>query len=162
MSETATVTAPVIDLEKIQETKNTYVYAHAEVRGAHSRLTELREPLDKQILALETEFKEKNADLYNSIEHWESTLDQANMALREAALAHYTSTGEKTLDENLSVRVAVKYVYEQDKAVEWAEKNAPIMIVKSVDKKAFESLPKVDDLEFVYKTETPTSVIKGL
>lgn len=60
------------------------------------------------------------------------------------------------------IRENTKYVYENDDAVQWADKNAPVMIRRTVDKKMFESFPGIGDLNFVKRESTFTAVIKGL
>lgn len=126
----------------------------------------LTAPLDAELTAgierVKAEHYAKHAERYKLAA---DVLDVASLAesnLRNGMTEIYKATGEKTIDANLSVRVNTKLEYEMPKAVAWAEQNAPVMIVKAVDKKAFESLPTVADLEFVFKTETPVAVIKGI
>ncbi len=157
MSETATTATT-----SIEEEKGWFITCKGYLEASRNDLAKLHEPLEKQIAELRAEFQKANAYHYTELEAWERKFTEADQRLRDIALAHFETTGEKTFDENLSVRVNTKLVYEMPKAVEWAEQNAPVMIVKAVDKKSFESLPTVADLDFVYKTETTVPVIKGL
>ncbi len=112
--------------------------------------------------ALDKAFAEKHAEVLKGEADSQSLADAYEADLRELAVEHFNETGEKTLDENLGVRVNTKLTYETGKAVAWAETNAPVMIVKTVDKNAFESLPTVSGLDFVTVDTSVSAVIKGL
>jgi hypothetical protein len=151
-TETAKITAEQVKRHFLNDKK-----AAAECA---EELKPLRERLEEQIAELKTQFAEQNADLLGTEKAFEESATGYETQLREIAIAHFSETGEKTLDENLSVRVNAKFLYEQDEAVAWAEANAPIMIRKTVDKSAFENF--ADGLDFVTKEETVTAVLKGL
>jgi len=57
------------------------------------------------------------------------------------------------------VRVTKSLSYDVKDAVRWAEINAPVMVQKTIDKKAFESLPTVAELEFVTAQNKVVSTI---
>lgn len=146
----------------IEVLKRLYLTAKKEAEDASQLLADLHKPLDEQIAALEKAFSFENEGIIKQAAESADAASDYETQLREAAIAYFHETGTKTLDENLSVRVSTKLIYDQQKAVEWAEKNAPVMIQKTVDKKAFESLPTVTDLDFVEKQDNVSAVIKGL
>jgi hypothetical protein len=118
-----------------------------------------RAEVDKAIAALEKQYADENFNLLLQKAEAEEAAADYERQLREMAVQHFTDTGEKRLDADVSVRVNTKYEYDNTAAVAWAEINAPVLIVKTVDKKSFESLPSTPDLPFVQKIETVTTVI---
>jgi len=149
-------------MKRIEEMKETYQEYKAYADIASKAVESLEEDLAVKIAELRAQHVAAHQDSYDSLATATEKFVEINHELRERMVDHYVKTGEKVIDENLSVRVTTKLEYANSEAVEWAEVNAPIMIVKSVDKKAFESLPRVKDLEFVRVEETPVSVIKGI
>ena len=115
--------------------------------------------MDEIIADLEKKYAEDNFNLLLQQREATEAANDYDLQLRAMAVQHFESTGEKRMDADCSVRVNTKYEYDNTTAVAWAELNAPILIVKTVDKKAFESLPSTVDLEFVEKVETATAVI---
>lgn len=146
----------------ITTAKELFTNTKKELSSLAADLRERQKELADKIANLESEFRTENAELLETIDLTTASSKTYEDFLRSAAIEHFNQTGEKSLDENLSVRVNTKLEYQMPIAVEWAEQNAPIMIVKAVDKKAFESLPSVLDLEFVRPIETVTAVIKGM
>jgi len=121
-----------------------------------------RQPINEQIAALQQAFDDENAELITLLaEKIDASADYEGQ-LRTLAIDNFNETGTKTMDEHLGVQVRTKYVYDNAAAVEWALVNAPVMIQKTIDKKAFESLPIVADLPFVTTDSTVSAVIKGL
>jgi len=149
-------------MKRIQEIKEMYQAYKADLNDADKTIEPLEEELQLKLQKIRDEHFTTYEDKYAVRAEASEKFVEINHELRERMVDHYVKTGEKVIDENLSVRENVKLVYENDAAVKWAESNAPIMIVKSVDKKAFESLPTVADLDFVDKEITPVSVIKGI
>lgn len=115
--------------------------------------------LDLRLDLVQEQWKSENAALISEYASDRKCLEIADSNLRAALIERYNTTQEKKYDNNLSVRISSKFQYENADAVEWAEKNAPILVIKSVDKKAFESLPQIEKLEFVYRHDTVTAVI---
>lgn len=118
-----------------------------------------RAPIQEQIDQLWAEFHRNNSELIDTLATATETETLLDLELRQRAINFYNNTGEKKLDKHISVRVTNKLQYTDHAAVEWAEKNAPVMIVRSIDRKAFESLPNVGDLEFVNTDPSIVAVI---
>jgi hypothetical protein len=159
MTATATTTETMGDRVNARVIKQFLLTARENAQHTAQILNERRQPLNEQIMALNVRFDEDNAELLDQLSAAEAETTKWDEQLRRLAVYHYEETGEKKLDADCSVRVTTKFQYDAGDAVAWAEKNAPVMIVKSVDKKAFESLPQIGDLEFVKTVETPTAVI---
>lgn len=122
-------------------------------------LNERRLPINLAIQEMNDRFDAENAELIQDLADAINAVTHCDQQLRDITVLHFNETGEKRLDADCSVRVSTKFQYDNGKAVTWAETNAPVLIVKTVDKKAFESMPMIADLEFVEKVETPTAVI---
>lgn len=139
--------------------KRLLIQNRVELEAAQARLAEKRKPVDEAIADLNAQFELENYNTLTQINEAQEAIDQYDKGLRTIAIDHFKATNEKRFDADISVRVTTKLQYEAEKAVAWAEQNAPIMIVKSVDKKAFESLPSTPSLDFVEVIETPSAVI---
>lgn len=139
--------------------KNELIDARRTVANFFEPLAAANAALEVEIQAVRDRYNVENAGLLNSANVAGKNLEAAENALRNALIEWYEEHGEKTFDKELSVRVSTKFIYEEQKAVEWAEKNAPIMIVHTIDKKAFESLPATKTLDFVEEKETVTAVV---
>lgn len=142
--------------------KSDYINAVTAVKEAGELLEPVEHELADIVRIITEQHRNKYAEIYDIAASTAERLESSEKILRDAVIRHYKETGEKTIDENLSVRVNSRLEYENDEAVEWAEKNAPVMIYRTVDKKAFESYSQVTDLPFVKKIDTPSAVIKGL
>lgn len=146
----------------IEQLKEKYIDTKQAVADADALTAPITAELTAKIEQITNEHKALHAETYGLLESAQSAFNEADTALRDAAKEHYEVSGEKSFDSNIGVRVTKKLEYPIDKAVEWAETNAPVMIQKTVDKKAFESLPTVADLEFVTVKESVSAVIKGI
>lgn len=144
----------------ITEMKRTFVEATAEAKTLEAEVSNRRAAVDEQIAELNAKFADANSELLSALDATVKLSQETESQLRDAAIRHYETTGEKSLDENLGVQVRTKYIYENDSAVEWAEANAPFFIQKSIDKKAFEKI--ADNLDFVTIESTACAVIRGL
>lgn len=139
--------------------KRLIIQNRAKMEAAQARLAEQRKLVDEEIADLNAKFERENHTTLLEIKEAQEAIDQHDRGLRSLAIEYYRATSEKRFDADISIRVTTKLQYEAEKAVAWAEANAPIMIVKSVDKKAFESLPSTRSLDFVEVVETPLAVI---
>ena len=157
-------TATETTTNNIPKLKELYIANLSNVKETSELLKPVEEELAEIIRHISEDHRKKHAELYELAERCNEQLAWSETHLRESVVAHFEATGEKTIDENLSVRVNSRLEYENDDAVEWAEKNAPVMIYKTVDKKAFEGFATQSgiDLPFVRKINTPSAVIKGL
>lgn len=144
----------------IQELKINFINATKVAAQEARYYAERYEPYAERIKAVQAEFEAANGEFLAVKAEVDLAAQNSEAELRQAVVDHFERTGEKTIDENLSVRVTRSFKYETSDAVAWAETNAPVMIVKSVDKKAFEKF--ADGLPFVEIEEKVSSVIKGL
>ncbi len=139
--------------------------AYIEWKAVAEKWRETIKPLDDElqivIEATERGHRERFLDSYQAFESAEKSAIRAESDLRAAILAHYETTHEKTIDANLSVQVRTSFEYVIADAVAWAETNAPVLIKRSVDAKAFEK-NFAESCDFVAKIEKPSAVIKGL
>jgi len=146
----------------LAEVKQNLSAARENAAEFRSMLKPFTDALNDRIEAIREVFAARHAELINLCETADRQESEAEQLLREFAVSSYRQTGEKNLDGNVSVRITAKLSYETSDAVAWAEKNAPVMIVRNIDKKAFESLPGTADLEFVRKIDSVTAVLKGI
>lgn len=139
--------------------KSLIIQNRSEANQAAEALAPKRQAVDEAIAALEKQYEDENFNLLLLKKEAEESAASYDAQLRQMAVDYFKETGEKRLDADCSVRVNTKYDYDNTAAVAWAEINAPVLIIKTVDKKAFESLPSTPDLAFVEKIETVTAVI---
>ncbi len=130
-----------------------------EAEQAALSLADKRKAVDEAIVAIEKQYADENFNLLLQQKEATESATSYDQQLRELAVSFFNETGEKRLDADVSVRVNTKFQYDNTTAVAWAEINAPVLIVKTVDKKSFESLPQVAALDFVEKVETVSAVI---
>jgi hypothetical protein len=125
--------------------------------------SELADPLyadlENQIQAVKDAHRQANAEIYDNLDSAASRLIKVEEEIRIAMVSVFESCGEKQLAPGLSIRVNSKLQYDIASAVRWAETNAPVLIEKTINKAAFESLPSTPDLEFVRTETTPIAVI---
>lgn len=114
-----------------------------------AEIRDRRAPIQEQIDQLWAEFNKNNAELLDTMAKAIDQETELDLELRQLAINHFNATGEKKLDKHISVPVTNKLVYDESAAVKWADINAPVMIKRTIDRKAFESLPNVAELEFV-------------
>lgn len=84
---------------------------------------------------------------------------RAEQDLRAAIVEAFAETGQKQLGNGMSVQVRTKLKYHEGTALDWARQNAPVCLIESLDKKAFEAIAKTRHLPFVSIVETPVAVI---
>ena len=158
-----------------QELKQIWARLKEEVETQSKELKRLEEPLEAQIESLRAVFAKQQTSKLEALRQVSSDFMDVDTELRCRALRHYETTREKSLDGNLGVQVRSAYSYDNGEAVEWAEKNAPIMVNKVIDKSPFEAYIKglkgerdakgvttYKELPFVKATEKVSAVIKGL
>ena len=112
--------------------------------------------LNEQIRQITSDWETSNAELLKNRFEANQAATDAETELREAVIAHYVNTGKKTFDKDLSVRVTEKFVYSETDAFEWAKKHG---LCLALDKKAFEKIASVQDLEFVARKGSASAVI---
>lgn len=142
--------------------KQEFIDAKELAKTPNELLDTLQSNHKSRIAEIEASFQRDNAEVIENARLANNLVAIAEEDLRELVVEFYEVTKNKTYDNNLSVQVRTKAKYAIDKAVQWAETNAPVMIQKTIDKKAFESLPSIEDLDFVTIEESVSSAIKGL
>lgn len=157
-----TASTDLLSAEQIEEMKLNYRDALYALRVMDDALEPATTAYNEQKEALHKAYLETNAEKLALQSKALEAVSEWDAKLRAAAIAHFDATKEKTLDENLSVRVVSSLIYPMEKAVEWAEKEAPYMIKKAVDPKKFDVAVIDMGLEFVEVKDKVTAVIKGL
>ncbi len=147
------------EVTTIEEIKQSIISLRQSRTDMEAEIRERRAPIQEKVDQLWEEFRQSNGELLDTMATAIETEQALDLELRQRAINHFSSTGEKKLDKHISVRVTNKLQYTDAAAVEWAEKNAPVMIVRSIDRKAFESLPTVLDLPFVSNEPSVVGVI---
>ena len=103
------------------------------------------------------EFEKRHANLYADYKQAAENLDNADNELRSALIVWSQTTGEKTFDKQLSVRVTERLCYDAEDATHWARNNAQYAL--TVDKKQFDQIAKNQNLTFVQKIPSYSAVI---
>lgn len=113
--------------------------------------------LKAQIQQLEKAWGEANAELVNERQHVGDEAAACERTLRAEIVAAYLANPEsKTVAPKLSVRVAVKPVYDKERALAWAKEHG---LALALDAKVFEKIASVQPLDFVTTEESITAVI---
>lgn len=163
--ENSPVEAPgLLTPDEVERAKTGYRNALATRAAMEDALAPARAELEAKRAEIERQYQEANAEALHSLGCALETAAAEEERLRTHAIAYYDATGEKTYDENIGVRVNTALEYSMDEAVDWAEKNAPVAVKRTVtvDKKAFEALASTADLDFVTTRETVTATLRGL
>lgn len=126
-------------------------------KSLEEAVAEKRKALDDEIARMEAQFGEVYGNLIANLEEAKKGYEQADEQLRNEAVNFYQMTGEKQIDDHLSVRVNTSLDYDQDKALTWATEHN---LCLTLDKKAFEKVAGTVNLDFVQKVEKPTAVVK--
>lgn len=156
---------PTPTLETIAELKAQYVKALKEKARATPAYNGFMTAMKDALAALEAEWRDKFAGRCLVMVDAQRGADVAEKALKSAALAYFDATGEKAIDENVSIREnPTKLTYETPDAVAWCKENMAIAVVELVDKKLFEDYARKhgDKVPFVGQTPNPVVAIKDL
>lgn len=122
-------------------------------------LAELRRMHDKhkEILAeKKTEFEKENQIVIDLIEDIQGRMQASEDLIREEAMLKYKETGEKKLEFGVGIRVMKRLNYDEKEAFSWAKDHS---LALALDKRAFEKIAKVDDIDFVETTEEAMATI---
>lgn len=120
--------------------------------------------LKSEMEAKQKEFDAQNADLVKRLKEASLSVSVTESAIREVAIAEFDATGNKKPFAGIGVRVSKSLSYPEDAAFKWAEVNAPLLIERSLSKKAFAGLMATlegsDKLpEFITVTDVKTATI---
>lgn len=143
----------------IEERKHAYKTAKAILESLSADLKLKTDEHEAHLKLVQSNFEAANAELIELVANAKQDFDNLDRDLRELAVNHFKANGEKTLDENLSVRINTKLKYDQTAALAWATEKG---VCLALDKKAFENVAPNLCPELVETVETPTAVIKGL
>lgn len=87
----------------------------------------------------------------------------AEAALKTAALARYSETGEKGAARKSAAWVSIRQTvnWKDDVALPWAEEHAPIVVKRSIDKRPFEAMVKAGSVpaEIAQIEESPSASV---
>ena len=96
------------------------------------------------------EFEEENKQLLETIKTVKQSLSEVIVKAKEFALEEYNETGLKSLSGGFSIRVSNFLDYDPEKAFAWAKEHD---LCLKLDTKAFDSVAKTQDFDFVEKKE---------
>jgi hypothetical protein len=97
-----------------------------------------------------------NIQLLSSYDQAKVDVDNIEGLIRERVAFHYERTGDKHPAPGVNIRVLTRLEYDPVQAFEWAKSHG---LALSLDKKAFESIAKVQPLDFVTKVDAPQATI---
>ena len=153
MFDETTQIAPV----NLPELKEKFIEAKRTAESLQAPMSGADDDLDARIAAVKEAWQRENAELLENYDAAATSLTAAETILRDACVAEYERTGEKTFDSDLSVRVNTRLEYDRAKATEWAKDNAPFILV--ADDKQFKNLDIAKTLDFVEEVKTVSAVI---
>lgn len=142
----------------LQQLKAAYIAALENERNAVTALGHASAKFEAEILALTEKFQQENAKIIEAEKAAIAACEESEKALREFAVNLYAETGEKQLDENVSIRVNKRLEYDAAQAFNWSKERG---ICLTLDKKAFEKVALSLGAP-VTEVETAVAVLKGL
>lgn len=150
--------------ESIEVLKQDYIKAKSELEQVREALKPINTGLDDVLYDIKKQYLERYSAVYAEESEKARTFEEINNKLRDALIENFKVTGIKTYDENLGVTTSSKLEYEEDKAIEWCRKNAPVFIKEVLDRKGFEAMAAgvTSKLDFVTTVETASTRIKGI
>ena len=117
-----------------------------ELKKSMILLEEKRVELSKR----QDKFNEENKTLFEYIHKIRDSIDRCKEVLIENAEVEYAKTGNKKLEFGIGIRVVKKLVYEPKEALKWAKDHS---LCLCLDKRAFDSFAKSQEIDFVLKEE---------
>lgn len=110
--------------------------------------------VEQEILAeARKQFDIANETRISNIQLMQEGLIKKKDLLIEAGLIEFEETGIKQLTGGLGIRVSTTLDYDEAVALEWAERNMPVIVKKVLNKVPFNKYAKAEDLDFVNKEE---------
>ena len=101
-------------------------------------------------------WEEQNEDIISSASIASENMTEAEAKLRELTLQAYAETGNKAPAPGVGIRERTVLTYDGKVAFDWAKSHKMAL---QLDKKAFEKIAKVSDLDFVDVTTEPIATI---
>jgi len=123
------------------------------------KLKQLREVQEASLKVLndhKAEFEKQNLTLINTVASISEEVLSVEKEIRVQAVDLYNVNGEKKQDFGVGIRVLKKIDYDSDTAFAWAKSHE---LALTLDKKAFEKIAKIGDIDFVKITEEATATI---
>jgi len=124
-----------------------------------NELKEVVERMNKQKEEYKTahdNFLEQHKILIDDIEKYKEEEDRLRTIIKEEALTEYKTTGTKHFDCGVGIRVMTNLDYDKTEAFNWAKSH---QIALTLDKSAFNKIAKIQDIDFVTKSEVATATI---
>ena len=101
-------------------------------------------------------WQESHAELCESYDTAKADLMEQEQTLRDTVVPVYQQTGNKAPAPGVGVRIITELAYEPAQALDWAKSHEMAL---ALDKRAFESIAKVQCLEFVRRVMVPQATI---
>jgi hypothetical protein len=127
----------------------------AELKEAKSRANKLRTEYDEKLRRHQTSVRGLSRKLSKEYE----LIEEISCEIRESALEIYNVTKKQDIIPGVFIKIRTRYRYDMDKAIEWAKKEAPMLVDDYLDTRGFEYLCRVSMPEFVEEIITHTPVI---
>lgn len=131
-------------------------------------LEEKQADLDAQIAALRAKWQAENAETIEIAKDALQRAEDEEEALRAAIVAEYwrrrgeDPNASKQIGDGMSVQVRTRFQFDLEAATRWAKVNAPILVIETVDERAFANYLKTarELPEFVEVAESISAVIQ--
>jgi len=120
------------------------------------QLQEEKAVLHAQYVANKKIFDDTFASLLDERNGKEIEIEELKEVINAECLGDYDTTGVKTFQGGLKIRLNNKVDYKPEVALEWANVNMPVIIKKTLDKRAFEKFANESDLDFVTLRKEPS------
>jgi len=123
--------------------------------GLHNliELTNSAEKLKEEFNQKKHQFEKDNELLISKLAEANHFIEEIKDALKQEALVEYSETNQKKLTGGLGIRVSQVMNYPEEKAFEWAKEHS---LCLKLDSKAFETIAKTQEIDFVTKEEKIT------
>lgn len=126
-----------------------------QVKELGEKRTEL-EKLQESWRQEQAELEMKNATLLQQIDEIKTNIDALTSTIKEIAIGKFKETGDKVFDGGVKIRIMKKLEYLEENAFGWAMQHK---IALKLDKKDFEKIAKIQDIDFVKIIEEPSATI---
>jgi len=127
-------------------------FCKKDIEGYQVGLDDL-ELFKSQLKEKQDEFTLENTELIERISKLSVELYEDRIALSELAIQEYKNTGEKKLLGGLGIRVGTTLEYDDEIAFKWSKDHS---LCLALNKKEFENIAKLQELDFVEKKEKVT------
>lgn len=151
-------TGEIVEADVFFETlKQTAMQSRSALDEATAPADEAREALKAKIEAITKSWEIQNAEVLQLEASAKVIHEVDDATIRDYAVKYFKETGEKQIGFGISVRVGTEYVYDEDKAREYAIDHEMPHLLK-VDGTKFKKFASVTPLDFV-STEPKVSAV---